>query len=473
MVVGDMEMKVDLLVAGAGPGGYAAAFRAADLGMDVALVDPRRQPGGVCLHEGCIPSKTLLYLAELMEEAKNAKRMGLHFTTPRLELQEIRQWKNDVIASMANGLNGLCHKRGIQQISARIRFDSSASVRLEGGDIARIRFKKAIIASGSSPQVFPGAPYAQNGRVMHSTEALALADVPERLLVVGGGYTGLELGYVYAALGSKVQLVEAGERLLSGVDRDLVALLQQNLTLMFDSIELKTQLLHLEERENGVEAQLETAGASRLESYDRVLVAMGRKPASDTLGLENTRVATTEDGAIKTDASQRTTDENIFAVGDICGGTMLAHTAMRQGRVAAEAAAGEAATYDVRAVPAVVYTNPQIAWCGLQEEEAAAQQINVKVLKFPWKYSGRAASMGAAGGLSKLVTDAADGRILGMGICGRGAEGLIAEGVLAIEMGAVAEDLAMSLHSHPTLSETIGEAAEIFLGSPTHILPGK
>ncbi len=473
MVMGDMEMKVDLAVIGAGPGGYAAAFRAADLGLDVALVDPRKRPGGVCLHEGCIPSKTCLSLAELIEDAGRAKKMGVHFGQPRIDIDGIRAWKNSVIDTMASGLAGLCRGRGIQWITASARFVDASTLQLDSGEVRRIRFKRSIIASGSTPIPFPGTSFSSGGCIMSSGEALALRDIPGRLLVVGGGYVGLELGFVYSALGSDVHLVEVENRLLPAVDADLVAPLQHRLEAMFARIDLGAKILGLEERQESVAVSLECDGRQHDEQFDRVLVAMGRKAAISELGLENTGVETDGRGRIMVDDRQRTTEENILAAGDVCGDIMLAHTAMRQGRVAAEVVAGQSSSYDVRAVPAVVYTDPQIAWCGLTEARAREQNMAVKIVKYPWKYSGRARSMGAEDGLTKLVTDPASGRILGAGICGRDAEGLITEAVLAIEMGALAEDLALSLHPHPTLSETMGESAEIFLGSPTHLLPKK
>ncbi len=471
MVMGDMEMKVDLAVIGAGPGGYAAAFRAADLGMDVALIDPRKRPGGVCLHEGCIPSKTCLSLAELIEDAARAKKMGVHFAQPEIDVDGIRSWKKSVIDTMASGLASLCRKRGIQWITASARFIDSSTLQLYGGEVRRIRFKHCIIATGSAPIPFPEASFCGDGRIMSSREALALRDIPGRLLVVGGGYVGLELGFIYSALGSEVFLVEIENRLLPAVDADLIAPLQRKLEGMFARIDLGTRIAKLEEKEESVAVSLEHDGKQRDEQFDRVLVAMGRKVNTSELGLENTTVEMDSRGVIMVNDRQRTAEESILAVGDVCGDFMLAHTAMRQGRVAAEVVAGQRSVYDVRAVPAIVYTDPQIAWCGLTESQAKEKNMTVKIFKYPWKYSGRAQSMGAEEGLTKLVTEPESGRILGVGICGRDAEGLITEGVLAIEMGALAEDLALSLHAHPTLSETMGESAEIFLGSPTHLMP--
>jgi dihydrolipoamide dehydrogenase len=474
MVMGEMELTSELLVIGSGPGGYAAAFRAADLGLDVALVDSRPRPGGVCLYDGCIPSKTCLHLAELIHDAGQAAGMGVHFDAPRLDLTEVRSWKQQVIDSMAEGLMHLTKKRGVQLIQGEARFENATTVRLQNSEISRIKFRNAIIATGSTPIEYPGTDFRPGGLIMSSTEALALADIPASLLVIGGGYVGLELGTVYAALGSKVQVVELADRLLAGVDRDLVQPLQNRLASLFAKISLQTKVVSMRETTDSVEVSLQEAGGeAETHSFDRVLVAIGRRPNSGELGLENTAVKLNDRGYIEIDDRQRTSESHIYAVGDVAGGIMLAHKATREGRVAAEVVAGQSSSFDVRAIPAVVYTDPQIAWCGLTEEQAEKKQIPVAVQKFPWKYSGRALSMGASAGFSKILVNPDDGRILGVGIVGRNAEGLIAEGVLAIEMGAMAEDVALSLHPHPTLSETEAEAAELFLGSPTHLLPKK
>lgn len=471
MVMGDMEMTVDLAIIGSGPGGYGAAFRAADLGLDVALIDPRPRPGGICLHEGCIPSKTFLFLAELILDTRRAGKMGLCFSAPEIDLAAMASWKNEVIDHMATGLIQLCEKRGIQLIRGNAFFENSTTLRLEGSELSRLKFKHAIIATGSTPTIFPGTSPESDRRIMNSAQALNLQDIPERLLIVGGGYVGLELGTVYAALGSRVQLAELQQRLLPAVDPDLVAPLQRQLTRLFEQIHLGTTISRMEETEDHVDVSFSTPGGEEMQQFDKVLVAIGRTPATAHLGLANTRVTLDRKGCILVDEQQRTTEPNIFAVGDVAGTMMLAHTATREGRIAAEVIAGKPSSFDVRAIPAVVYTDPQIAWCGLTEQQAAAENIPITVMKFPWKYSGRANTMGATDGLTKILADPESGRILGIGITGRDTEGMIAEGVLAIEMGALAEDMALSLHPHPTLSETEGEAAEIFLGSPTYLLP--
>jgi len=470
MVMGELTLDTEVLVGGSGPGGYAAAFRAADLGLDVTMVDPGARPGGVCLYKGCIPSKTFLYLSELIFDAAKAGPMGVTFEKPRIDLAALRAWKGKVIDRMANGLMTLNNRRGVQLINGRAEFESSGTARIHDAEVSRIKFSHAILATGSRPIPFPGTTFKAGGRIMSSTGALALADVPEKLLVLGGGYVGLELGTVYAALGSRVSLVELEDRLLAGVDQDLVEPLQRRLNDTFDSINLKTKVVSMAENENGVDVTFEGDIDTPCQTFDRVLVAIGRKPVSSDIGLENTGVEVDGKGIVIVDDRQRTTDERIFAVGDVAGGMMLAHKATREGKVAAEVIAGKPSAFDVRAIPAVVYTDPQIAWCGMTEEQARKENRTFTVQRFPWKFSGRAATMGAPEGLTKILVDPDTGRIIGVGITGRDTEGLISEGVLAIEMGALAEDMALSIHPHPTLSETEGEAAEIFLGSATHIL---
>jgi dihydrolipoamide dehydrogenase len=470
MVMGELTQEAEVLVIGSGPGGYAAAFRAADLGLDVTMVDPGSRPGGVCLFKGCIPSKTFLYLSELIYDAARAEDMGVSFGKPKIDLEALRSWKGNVIDQMANGLVSLNNRRGIQLLKGRAEFESSDTARVHDCEVSHIKFRHAILATGSLPIPFQQTTFKTGGRIMSSTGALALADVPEKLLVLGGGYVGLELGTVYAALGSRVSLVELEDRLLAGVDQDLVQPLHRRLKNIFESINLKTRVVSMVENKDGVDVTFDGDIDSPQQSFDRVLVAIGRKPCSRNIGLENTNIALDEKGFVKVDDRQRTDDERIFAVGDVVGGMMLAHKATREGKVAAEVLAGEPSAFDIRAMPAVVYTDPQIAWCGMTEEQAGAEKRPVKVQRFPWKFSGRATTMGAPEGLTKIIVDPETGRILGVGITGRDTEGLISEGVLAIEMGALAEDMALSIHPHPTLSETEGEAAELFFGSATHIL---
>jgi dihydrolipoamide dehydrogenase len=470
MVMGELTQETEVLVIGGGPGGYAAAFHAADLGKEVTLIDLEARPGGVCLFRGCIPSKTLLFLTELMYDAHRAGAMGIQFGDPVIDLERVRAWKEQVIDRLAGGLVTLSKQRGVQLVQARVVFESSRHVRLSGGDITHFQFRDAIIATGSMPIALPGHPFREGGRVMDSSGALALTDIPASLLVVGGGYVGLELGSVYASLGSRVSVVELGDRLLPGADRDLVKPLVKRIEEAFTAIRLNTRVSALTEHDDRVEVVLEGPEGPSPMSFDRVLVAIGRRPNTEGLGLETTSVKVDARGFVEVDEQRRSADAHIFAVGDVVGGAMLAHKAMFEGRVAAEVIAGQASAFDVRAIPAVVYTDPQIAMCGLSEEQAQQQQRPVKVMRFPWSASGRAMTMGAADGVTKILFDADTQRVLGVGIVGRGAGEMIAQGVLAVEMGALAEDLALSMAPHPTLSETEEEAAEMLLGSPIHMV---
>ncbi len=471
MVMGEFTQETDLLVIGGGPGGYAAAFRAADLGLDVTVVDSGGRLGGVCLFRGCIPSKTLLHVSELLYDAEHADEMGVTFGDPKVDLERLRLWKNQVIEKLARGLEELSKRRGVQVLRGRAVFESSERARLQNSETGHIRFRHAIIATGSVPTSLPAAAFNKGGRIMNSTAALALVDIPERLLVVGGGYVGVELGSVYASLGSQVTLVEGGERVMAGADADLVHPLLVRLKDLFKAIHLKTRLKTLEVLEDRVEIDLEGEVDAPKQTFDRVLVAIGRSPNAKELGLENTSVTLDDRGFVIVDDKRCTADDRIFAVGDVAGGVMLAHKAMHEGKVAAEVIAGLPSAFDFQAVPAVVYTDPQIAWCGLTEEAARKQNRAVKVSRFPWSALGRAVSIGAPKGMTKMIIDTETQRVLGVGIVGRGAAEMIAEGVLAVEMGALAEDLALTIHPHPTLSESEEEAAEAFLGSSTHILP--
>jgi dihydrolipoamide dehydrogenase len=471
MVMGEFTQETDVLVIGGGPGGYAAAFRAADLGLDVTVVDAAGRLGGVCLFRGCIPSKTLLHVSELLYDARHAKEMGVEFGDPRVDLDQLRQWKNQVIDRLANGLVDLSKKRGVQVFQGRMVFESSERARLQNSETGHIKFRHAIIATGSTATPLPAMAFAKGGRIMSSTAALSLPDIPGSLLVVGGGYVGVELGSVYASLGSRVTVVEAGERLMAGADQDLVQPLVARLKGLFEAIHTRTRVTALKELDNRVEAVLAGDLDEPKQTFDRVLIAIGRSPNAGGIGLENTKVRLDDHGFVVVDEQRRTTDPRIFAVGDVAGGVMLAHKAMHEGKVAAEVIAGLPSAFDFQAIPAVVYTDPQIAWCGLTEEDARKQGRAIRVSRFPWTASGRAVSMGIAKGMTKMIIDAQTERLLGVGIVGRGAGEMIAEGVLAVEMGAVAQDLALSMHPHPTLSESEEEAAEAFLGSSTHILP--
>ncbi|MGH7316645.1 MAG: dihydrolipoyl dehydrogenase [Candidatus Rokuibacteriota bacterium] len=461
--MGDLVDEVDVAVVGGGPGGYSAAFRCAELGLETVVIDAAQRLGGACLFEGCIPSKALLHVAAVLSEADRAKEFGVDFGEPRISLDPLRKWKQErVVDKLARGLASVAKAKRVEVIGGRGVFEDSSTLRIEAGDALRkVRFKHAIVATGSRPAGLPGVGI-ESERVMDSTAALELPEIPERLLVIGGGYIGLEMGTVYAALGSRVTLVEMADGLLPGVDRDLVQPLARRVDRLFAAIHLGTRVTALREVGAGIEADLEGQGPQR---FDRVLVAVGRRARSEDIGLEATRARLTERGRfIQADERGRTDDPRIYAVGDVTGEPMLAHRAMRQGKVAAEALAGRPAAFDNVAIPAVVFTDPEIAWCGLGEAQAKAQGILVKVAKFQWAASGRAATIGRADGLTKLVADAGSGRVLGVGIVGPGAGELIAEATLAVETAALVEDVAATIHAHPTLSETLMETAEKLLG---------
>jgi dihydrolipoamide dehydrogenase len=457
----------ELIVLGAGPGGYAAAFLAADKGMKVTLIDAGEKPGGVCLHRGCIPSKALLHAAKIITEAEDATSWGLKFNKPEIDLNTLRARKDKVVAGLANGLVSLARQRKVEYVVGRATFDSPTSLRMENGTV--FRFRKCIVATGSSPAKL-SALSLESPRVMDSTGALKLENTPKSLLVVGGGYIGLELGTVYAALGSKVTVVELTGSLLPGVDTDLVKPLHERLKKHVHAIHLNTKVVKIAEVPEGIRATLQGEGIPQPEvTFERVLVSVGRKPNSGGLGLEKAGVRVDEKGFVVVDERRRTTNENIFAIGDVAGEPMLAHKASHEGKLAVEVITGEPAVWDVRAIPAVVFTDPEIAWCGLTETEAKRAGREIQIGYFPWGASGRASTLGRPDGLTKVIVDPQTDRILGVGIVGTDAGELIAEGVVAVEMGATARDLALSIHAHPTLSETIGEAAESLHGMATHL----
>ena len=456
----------ELVVIGGGPGGYSAAFLAADKGISVTLVSDESQLGGVCLQRGCIPSKALLHLAKLISETHEAKAWGLDFGEPQIDLDRLRNWKNDVVRKMTGGLAQLCKQRGIHLVTGRARFKGSDTISVDA--TASLKFKNAIIAVGSVPAI-PGDFASASPNIMDSTRALDVESIPGRLLVVGGGYIGLEMGTVYAALGSQVAVVEMTDGLLPGVDRDLVRILQVNLKKKFESISLNTRLKSIQDTSQGVQVVLENEGGTTERIFDKVLISVGRKPNTQGLGLANTRVGLDGQGFIKVDQQLRTSDPGIFAIGDAVGGAMLAHKASHEGKVAVQVISGDSVEFGQRTLPAVVFTDPEIAWCGLTETEAKAQGLEITVAKFPWGASGRATTLGRNDGLTKLIVDPKSQRILGMGLVGSGAGELVAEGVLAIEAGLPVHDLAKAIHPHPTLSETVMEAAEVFAGTSTHI----
>ena len=469
--------KAQLAVIGGGPGGYVAAFKAADLGLDVALIDPEAHPGGVCLYRGCIPSKSLLHISKLLYEAREAEHWGIQFAAPEIDLDKLRSWKDEVVAKMTQGLGQLVRARKLTYVQGRARFVDSNTLQIDKADGSQgtLQFEHAILATGSRPAV-PTLFDQQSDRIMDSTTAVALPDIPASMLVVGGGIIGMELGQVYAALGTQVSVVEMLPGLIPPADRDLVKPLHNKAAERFDEIMLNTQVTALAESDDGLglEVQLQNSdGQSFSKTYAQILLAVGRVPNSEDLGLEHTAVGLDERGYVQVDDQLRTAETSIFAIGDLVGAA-LAHTAAHQGSLAAEVVAGhEKQVFAPHAIPNVVYTDPEIAWCGLTEEEAKQQGRSVEVARFPWSASGRAMTQDANDGLTKLLIDPQTDRILGVGIAGSGAGELIAEGVLAVEMAALAADVQHSIHPHPTLSETLMEAAESHYGQSAHLYAPK
>lgn len=458
-------------VIGGGPGGYAAAFAASDLGLQVTLIDVEPNPGGVCLYRGCIPSKALLHVAKVLNEAKEAEHWGIHFEQPSIELAKLRKSKDDVVAKMTGGLGQLCKARKITFVQGRASFEDSTTIKIVGDDGKEqlITTDFTILAAGSRPANLPDL-FIESDRILNSTTALQLPDIPKNLLVVGGGYIGLELGSVYAALRSAVTVVEMTEGLLPGADDDLVTVLSQRMEKVFHKIYLGTKVVKVAEKKDGITVTLQSKdGKEFKETYDKVLVSIGRKPNSSGLGLNNTKVHVNSRGFVEVNVARQTNDPVIYAIGDIAGEPMLAHKASHEGRVAAEAIAGHNVAFEPVAIPAVVFTDPEVAWAGLTERQAQKEGRTVHVARFPWAASGRATTLNRQDGLTKFITDPDSGMVLGVGIVGPGAGELIAEGVLAIEMGATATDLGMSIHPHPTLSETLMESAELIFGTGTHV----
>jgi dihydrolipoamide dehydrogenase len=465
--------KLRIAVIGGGPGGYAAAFLAADLGMQVTLIDPEANPGGVCLYRGCIPSKALLHVSKLIEESQQAKNWGIDFPPAKIDLPRLRTWKESVVKKLTGGLGQLSKQRHVEYIQGRAAFENSTTLRITTSDSSEVSrtFGRIILATGSRPAIIPVFKL-DSPRLMDSTGALNLEDIPGTLLVVGGGYIGLELGSVYAALGTRVTVVEMLPGLLPGADRDLVLPLHKRLTKMFETILLNTTVASLKLEGNGIRATFAGEAVQEKDKekvFDRVLVSVGRKPNSEIAGLNTTQVQVNARGFIEVNQQLQTTDPSIYAIGDVVGEPMLAHKASHEGRIAVEAIAGHKVAFEPNAIPAVVFTDPEVAWCGLTETQAEKEKHEVVVAKFPWAASGRAITLDRPEGMTKLIVDPQTERVLGVGIVGAGAGELIAEGVLAIEMGALASDVAMTIHPHPTLSETVMESAEVFFGTSTHI----
>lgn len=470
-----MSIKTQLAVIGGGPGGYAAAFLAADLGMQVTLIDLEKNPGGVCLYRGCIPSKALLHVARLIHEAEEARKWGVEFGEPKIDINKLRDFKNGVVNKMTGGLGQLCKSRKVNYINGRAVFTNSntLSVSKVDGTTEEVIFEKAILATGSVPAKVPGLSI-DSPRVMDSTGALELNDVPKKLLVIGGGYIGLELSTVYAALGSKVTVVEMLPGILPGADRDLVAVLEKRVKATMENVFVETKVVELKEVAAGIQVKLEGKSiVEPVQTFDKVLISVGRKPVTAGLGLENIKVKVNERGFVVVDKTLKTDDASIYAIGDIVGNPMLAHKAAAEGKVAVEAILGQKVAFEPNAIPAVVFTDPELAWTGLSETDARDKGIKVEVAKFPWAASGRATTLDRNDGMTKLVIEPETERILGVGIVGVGAGDMIAEGTLAIEMGAVVKDLELTIHPHPTLSETIMFAAELFYGHATDMYKPK
>src|SRR5215472_2676089 len=466
------NLNQHVAIVGGGPGGYAAAFLAADLGMKVTLIDPEVNPGGVCLYRGCIPSKALLHVAKLLEEAEQAKNWGIEFAAPKVDLPKLRGWKEGVVSRLTGRLGQLCKQRKVTFVQGKAAFVNGATLKVTksaAGGEENLTFDRIVIATGSRPTVIPSLK-VDSPRLIDSTGALDLHDIPKTLLVIGGGYIGLELGSVYATLGTKVTCVEMMPGLLPGADRDLVLPLHKRLEKLFASILLNTTVKALKDEKTGIRVTLEGPDVKEKEPvFERVLMSVGRRPNSEIAGLDKTKVKVNKKGFIEINEQRQTADPSIYAIGDVAGEPMLAHKAMHEGRTSVEAIAGHKVAFEPNAIPAVVFTDPEIAWAGLTETQAKEQGREISVAKFPWGASGRAITLDRPEGMTKLILDPKTERVLGVGIVGVGAGELIAEGVLAIEMAALAGDLELTIHPHPTLSETVMEAAEVFFGTSTDV----
>ncbi len=458
MVVGQFTQEIDLVVIGGGPGGYSAALRAAELGVQTIIVDPKGSLGGVCLHHGCIPSKTVLAIGQIMRMADDAAKLGVHFNKPRVELGEVRQWTNQAVRKLASGLDELAKKRGVEILKGTAHFDDPRQLSIHNGSGSRIRFKRAIIATGAQANPPPGG-WVDSPCLMDPGAALVLDEIPASLLVIGSGYIALELATLYAALGSKVTLATQQSRILARADADLTRPLARRLDEVLEDVCLQTTVTDLHEVAGGIDATLQGPQGTSPAVFERVVAAIGRHPNTESLDLPKAHVQIDDTGYVHVNEQLRTLNARILAVGDITGKPMLADKAIHQGRIAGEVVAGWGSVYDPRAVPLVVFTDPQVAWCGLTEAQATAQEVDYQAVKIPWGASGRAVSLGRSDGMTKLIFDPDTKLILGVGIVGSGAAEMIAQGVLALEMGAVTTDLASSIFPHPTMSELLGEAA--------------
>ncbi len=461
-------IQTDIAVIGGGPGGYAAAFYAGAMGKKVVLIEQEKRLGGVCLNRGCIPSKALLHIAKLIHETSEAGKCGVKFSKPSIHLDQLRSWKDSVLEKLGTGIASLAGRRNVRVVTGRARFEDAKSLFIETAEGPKeVQFGKAIIATGSRATL-PAAFDIKSSRVVTSTGALELPDIPKKLLVVGGGYIGMELGTVYAALGSEITVAEALGGILLGADADLVRLVQERAAKVFKEIRLNAQVTQMKRCASGIEVRMTVGGEEKREVYDRVLVSIGRTPNAQGLGLERTKVQLDTKGFIEVDADQRTAETDLYAIGDVTGGMMLAHKAAKDARTAVDAILGSGHETKKAVIPAVVFTDPELAWCGLTESEAKAKNIPVQIVKFPWAASGRALSMERTDGVTKLLIDPQSEKILGVGICGAGAGELIGEGLLAVETGLRAKELARIVHPHPTLSETLMECADMFYGHSVH-----
>jgi len=466
-----LKDKYQLIVIGAGPGGYAAAFHAADLGMDVALIDTRPEPGGVCLYEGCIPSKALLHVTGIMDDAVKAGDMGLKFEEPQVDIKKMAKWKKSVVKGLTGGLLSLSKARKVQFIQGKAKFKHQHEITIEGKNLPSgqtLQFEYAIVATGSVPAELPFAGI-DGKKIIDAAGALELKDVPEQMLVVGGGYIGLEMGTVYSALGSKVTVAEMEKALLPGVDRDLVGELNKSNQKRFKDTLTNTRVTNVKSVKSGkLRVEMNEGGKPKQISVDKILLAIGRKPNAHSVAPEQAGLDIDDKGFFAVDEHRQTNIPHIYAIGDVATQPMLAHKATYEGKIAAESISGAATIYDPASVPAVVFTNPEIAWCGMTENEANEVARNTKIVRYPWTASGRASTTNSKYGLTKMIIDPVNHQILGVGIAGKNAGELIAEAVVAIEMGATADDLSMSIHPHPTFSETLMEAAESIYGGSTH-----
>lgn len=470
-----MANKKQLIIIGAGPGGYAAAFQASNLGLDVTLIDPKENPGGVCLFHGCIPTKALLHLAAVKDESEKAVDWGLNFSDVSVDLEKAREWKEKVVKQLTVGLGQLAKSRKVEFLrgTAKLLGENKIEFKPVKGDKQEIEFENLIIATGATALGLPGIDF-DHERILNAKSALELKDVPRKLLIVGAGYIGLEMSIIYKTLGSEITLVEMMPDILPGVDKDLKQVFKKEQKELIKAAQFKTKVTGVKKSKGKLVVTLEKEdGKQDEQKFDKMLVAIGQKPNSSGLGLENAGIEADEQGFIKVDEVRQTTADHIFAIGDVAGQPMLAHKASHEGRVAAEFIAGRKTAYEPKAIPAVVFTQPEIAWTGLTEEQAAEQGREVEVARFPWSASGRATTLGLTGGVTKLIIDPKTHRLLGAGMAGKDAGSLVSEATLAIEMAAVAKDLELTIHPHPTLSETIMEAAEMYFGEPTHVFRKK